>query len=97
MLECALQWFLPFAVLLIKMSQVVPIKKYSRFYSTNKFVKQDTNCQNSLKTCLLNQVPASHRLACAWFLKIDPVQIVSVHAFVCVCLRPRLLITSGVI
>ena len=30
--------------------------------------------------------------ACAWFLKIDPVRIVSM----CVCLRPRLLITSGV-
>ena len=31
---------------------------------------------------------------CAWFLKIDPVQIVRMH--VCVCLHPRLLITSGV-
>ena len=28
-----------------------------------------------------------------WFLKIDPVRIVSMH--VCVCPRPRLLITSG--
>ena len=44
---------------------------------------------------LLNQVHASHRLACAWFLKIDPVQIIGMH--VCVCPRPRLLITSGVI
>ena len=30
----------------------------------------------------------------AWFLKIDPVRIVCMRA--CVCLRPRLLITSGV-
>ena len=68
-----------------KMSQMVPAKKHSRFHSTNKFVKQATNCQNSLKTCLLNQAPASHRLACTWFLKIDPVQIVGVHVCVCVC------------
>ena len=34
---------------------------------------------------------------CAWFLKIDPVWIVGMHVRVCVCLRPRLLITSGVI
>ena len=40
----------------------------------------------------------------AWFLKIDPVRIVSMRACmrvcvcvcVCVCLRPRLVITSGV-
>ena len=31
--------------------------------------------------------------ACTWFLKIDPVWIVGMHT--CVCLRPRLLITSG--
>ena len=30
----------------------------------------------------------------AWFLKIDPLQIVGMR--VCVCPRPRLLITSGV-
>ena len=30
-----------------------------------------------------------------WFLKIDPVGIVGIRVFVCVCLRPRLLITSG--
>ena len=30
-------------------------------------------------------VPAGHRLACAWFLKIDPVRIVGMHACVCVC------------
>ena len=28
---------------------------------------------------------ASYRPACAWFLKIDPVQMVSMHACVCVC------------
>ena len=33
----------------------------------------------------------------AWFLKIDPVWIVGMRVRVCVCLRPRLLITSGVI
>ena len=38
------------------------------------------------------------RAARAWFLKIDPVRIVSMRAYVyvCVCPRPRLLITSGV-
>ena len=39
-------------------------------------------------------------LACAWFLKIDSVQIVGmcvcVCVCVCVCLRPRLSITSGI-
>ena len=38
-----------------------------------------------------------NRLACAWFLKIDPVWIVGMHFCVYVCPRPRLLITSGVI
>ena len=33
-------------------------------------------------------------LARSWFLKIDPVQIISMH--VCVCPRPKLLITRGV-
>ena len=33
----------------------------------------------------------------AWFLKIDPVRIVGMRACVCVCARPRLLITSGVV
>ena len=32
--------------------------------------------------------------SCAWFPKIDPVRIVCTR--VCVCPRPRLLITSGV-
>ena len=37
--------------------------------------------------------------ACAWFLKIDRVRIVGLRVRVCacVCLHPRLLITSGVI
>ena len=41
----------------------------------------------------LNQAHASHRPACAWFLKIA-----SVHEFLYACVRlpPRLLITSGV-
>ena len=39
---------------------------------------------------LLNQ-------AHAWFLKIDPVQIVGMRVHVCIYPRPRLLITSGVI
>ena len=37
----------------------------------------------------LNQARAGHRPACVWFLKIDPVQIVSMRACmracVCVC------------
>ena len=33
----------------------------------------------------LNQVCAGRRLARAWFLKIDPVQIVVMHVCVCVC------------
>ena len=40
---------------------------------------------------LLHQVRASHRPARAWFLRI-----VSVWMYVCVCLPPRLLITSGI-
>ena len=43
---------------------------------------------------LLNQAHASLWPAYVWFLKIDPVQIVSIC--VCVCPPPRLLITSGV-
>ena len=39
----------------------------------------------------LNQACAGHRPVRAWFLKVDPVQIV------CMCVSaPRLLITSGV-
>ena len=52
MLECALQWFLLLVVLHLKPSQVAPAMKRSRFYSENKFGKQDTNCQNGLKMCL---------------------------------------------
>ena len=44
---------------------------------------------------LLNQERAGLWPACTWFLKIDPVWIVGMC--VCVCPRPRLLITSGVI
>ena len=54
---------------------------------------------------LLNQAHTSLQPACAWFLKIDPVRIISMRVHmcacvcvcVCVCLRPRLLITSDVI
>ena len=47
---------------------------------------------------LLNQARADLWQARAWFLKIDPVQIVGMHACMCVCVcpHPRLLITSGV-
>ena len=47
---------------------------------------------------LLNQARAGLRPARAWFLKIDPVRIVGMRACVrvCVCPRPRLSITSGV-
>ena len=45
---------------------------------------------------LLNQVRVGLWPACAWFLKIDPVRIVSMRVCGFVCLRPRLLITSGV-
>ena len=44
----------------------------------------------------LNQARAGRRPARAWFLKIDPVRFVCMRACVCVCPRPRLLITSGV-
>ena len=43
------------------------------------------NDGNHTMGILLNQARAGHRLARAWFLKIDPVRIVSMH--VCVCLR----------
>ena len=33
----------------------------------------------------LNQVRAGHRPVCAWFLKIDPVQIVGMRVCACVC------------
>ena len=46
----------------------------------------------------LNQACAGHRLARAWFLKVGPVQIISMCVYMCVCvcmcLPPRLLITS---
>ena len=35
-------------------------------------------------TILLNQARAGHRPAHAWFLKIDPVQIVCMRVCVCV-------------
>ena len=38
-------------------------------------------------TILLNQARAGHRPAHAWFLKIDPVQIVCMR--VCVCVRAQ--------
>ena len=37
----------------------------------------------------LNQARAGRRLACAWFLKIDPVRIVCMCACVCVCVCAR--------
>ena len=39
----------------------------------------------------LNQARASRRWARAWFLKIDPVQIVGMRAcvYVCVCVRAQ--------
>ena len=43
----------------------------------------------------LNQARTGHRPVHAWFLKINPVWIVGKHACMCVCPRPRLLITSG--
>ena len=47
-------------------------------------------------TVLLNQARSGCRPVHAWFLKIDPVQIVGMRACVCMCVcpRPRLLITS---
>ena len=52
---------------------------------------------NSFYKVILNQARAGLRLTCAWFLKIDPVRIISMHVRVCVCVypRPRLLIISG--
>ena len=44
----------------------------------------------------LSQAHASLQPEHNWFLKSDPVQIVGMRMRVCVCLRPRLLITSGV-
>ena len=37
----------------------------------------------------LNQVRAGRRPARAWFLKIDPVQIVCMHVCVCLCVRAQ--------
>ena len=49
----------------------------------------------------LNEECAGLRPACAWFLKIDPVRIVSMHVCVCVCacvcVHPEAIITSGAI
>ena len=42
--------------------------------------------------CLFKPGAQRRRPACTWFLKVDPVRIISM----CVCLPPRLLITSGV-
>ena len=60
-------------------------------------IAKAVNCQQTcylpLLEQFLNQAHVRHRLASAWFLKIDPVQIVGM----CVCPRLRLLITSGVI
>ena len=47
----------------------------------------------SMEPGFLNQV---RRPARARFLKIDHVRIVGMRVCVCVCPRPRLLITSGV-
>ena len=46
--------------------------------------------RNWCQACFLKQARAG-------FIKIDPVRIVGMRVRVCVCLRPRLLITSGVI
>ena len=57
------------------------------------------NLENSLQVklfgFLLNQGHTGRRPAHTWFLKIDLVRIVSMHVCVCVCPRPRLLITNG--
>ena len=55
-------------------------------------------CEYKKLPKFLNQAHAGHRPACAWFLKIDPVRIVSMCVCVCVCVcpPPRLLITSGI-
>ena len=49
---------------------------------------------------VLNSVfkPGARRPTRAWFLKVDPVRIVGMHAcvLVFVCPRPRLSISSGV-
>ena len=49
-----------------------------------------------IRSPFLNQARAGRRPARAWFLKIDSVRIVGMRVCVCVCPRPRLLITSGV-
>ena len=65
--------------------------------SVTTIIKQSINVAKQF----LNQACASCRPAHAWFLKIDPVQIVGmcVHVCMCVCVcpRPRPLITNGVI
>ena len=45
------------------------------------------------KTGFLNQAHAGHRLVLTWFLKIVSART----SYVCVCLPPGLLITSGMI
>ena len=43
----------------------------------------------------LNQARAGMWQVCAWFLKIDPVRIVSMCVCLCVCPLLRLSITNG--
>ena len=67
-------------------------------FSVSSWVCGKPRAQKQLKSArtplVLNQARAS---LCAWFLKIDPVWIVGMRVRVCVCPRPRLLITSGMI
>ena len=65
------------------------LNKYLGCSGVNGFVS------TIFKKQLLNQARAGLWPVRAWFLKIDPVRIVGMHVCVCVCPRPRLLITSG--
>ena len=72
-------------------------------YATVQGVPLTTIIKQSINVAkqFLNQARASCRPAHAWFLKIDPVRTDRWYAcscvYVCVCPRPRLSITNGVI
>ena len=87
----------------------LPIFAYCITQSHIDTFKLDIHVSQLPYSGFLNQARAGCRPARAWFLKVEPVRIVSMCVCVCVCVcacacacacacpPPRLLITSGVI